>query len=62
MGEMDGELLSQVYKTTENSFAPSAPANSMASVDDGFPRYDDDDDDDDEDDEDNDDEFGAVEP
>lgn len=62
VGEMDGELLAQVYKTSQTSYTPStpetlaAPVGSMSSVDDGYPRFnaphveDDDDDDDDLDD------------
>lgn len=68
VGEMDGELLAQVYKTSQTSFAPSTPApvtaaNSMSNVrddDDSYPEYDDDDDDDDEDEDD--DEYGPTEP
>lgn len=59
VGEMDGELLAQVYKTTQTSYAPSVPAEatatvgSMSNVSDGYPRFqnsDEDDDDEDEDD------------
>jgi hypothetical protein len=57
VGEMDGELLAQVYRTTHNSYEPSTPASvpaaaapaavgSMSNVDDSFPRYQDQDDDD----------------
>jgi hypothetical protein len=62
VGEMDGELVAQLYKTTSNSFEPCpSPATngchsspSMAAVhseDDDYPDYEDDDDDDDNDEE-----------
>lgn len=67
VGEMDGELLAQVYKTSQTSYAPSVPEplaaavapnpmGAMSSVDDGYPRFQDLQDDDDEDLEDEDDE------
>lgn len=71
VGEMDGELLAQVYKTSQTSFAPSTPApapvtaaNSMSNVrddDDSYPEYDDEDEDD-EDEDDEDDDYGPTEP
>ena len=67
VGEMDGELLAQVYRTTPTSFAPSdlnkatvAPSpmsNTMSSVDDGYPAYPNDEDDEDDDFDDDDDEL-----
>jgi hypothetical protein len=83
VGEMDGELLAQVYKTSQASYEAAvpppvaAPAGSMSSVDDGYPRFqnqddsdddldeddlDDEADDDDDDDDDDDNEYGPVEP
>ena len=76
VGEMSGELMAQVYKTTPTTYEPSNPAACAAEsqagsafVNDGYPRYqDDDDEDDDEDDYDLDDEdededdLGACEP
>lgn len=74
VGEMAGELLAQVYKTTQTSYAPSTPVGSVApnpvgvmsgvSEDDDFPNYDDDDDEEEkeDDDDDDDDDYGSVEP
>jgi hypothetical protein len=52
---MDGELLAQVYKTTQTSFTPSSPTEmapapspmgAMSSVSDGYPPFPDTDDED----------------
>lgn len=73
VGEMDGELLAQVYKTTQTSYTPSDPtevAPAPSPISDGYPPFphsddedeeDVDDMDDDEDDDEEDDEFGPAE-
>ena len=65
VGEMDTELLAQVYKTTENSFVPATPVSSTSGDDDDddYPNYEDDEDDEDEDEEDDEEDgYGHVEP
>ncbi len=55
VGEMDGELVAQLYKTTPTSYTPASPPpaaptpSSMSSVDDRFPVDDDEDEDEEED-------------
>ena len=73
VGEMEGELLAQVYRTSQTSFTPSTPPP-MSSMEDSYPEshddedLDDDDDEDFDDDEDDDDEdededkYGSSEP